>query len=129
MLRRGRTYLILQPRDLGPSAHHERIISCEDGDHIYAFLLELIELLEVRREMLDVTCALWMAVVVRRSVIFSFWKGRRSWTYGEGSRDGEKYDLLSLPFRSAHLGCCIRQAKRQIKLAFQFQEAADGPRG
>ena len=50
----GGTYLVLETEEAGPAGEHEGVVGGNDGDDVDALRLELVNLLEVGREMVRV---------------------------------------------------------------------------
>ena len=59
--------------DLAPSAHNPAVIGRDDGDDVDSLVLQLLDVLDVRRQVIG--------LAARR----------------EGARDGDEHDLLALP--------------------------------
>lgn len=51
-------YLVLETESLCPTAHDERVVGGDDGNEVNTLALELVEFLEVRGEVVNVTCGL-----------------------------------------------------------------------
>lgn len=71
----GTTHKVLSRHlvDLAPSAHDPAIIECDDSDDIDALALQLLDVLDVRRQVIG--------LAARR----------------EGAGDGDEHDLLAFP--------------------------------
>ena len=63
-------HLILQPEEPRPSAEDERVVSSDDRDDVDALRLELVVLLEERREVVHVARRLRICACI--GLIFSF---------------------------------------------------------
>ena len=56
----GGTHLVLEPEEAGPAGEHEGVVGGYDGYDVDALRLELVNLLEVRREVVRVARRLGM---------------------------------------------------------------------
>lgn len=94
-------YLVLETESLCPTTHDEGVVSSNDGNKVDTLALELIEFLEVGREVVNVTCRLISIQCETRTDRDNRYIQLNS--YGESSWDGEENDLLSLPLISGVL--------------------------
>ena len=92
------TRLILETEEARPAAEHERVVGGDDGDDVDALRLELVVLLQVRREVVHVARRLAGAGSARSVV-----RGRVG-THREGAGYGEEHNLLPLPLVRGELG-------------------------
>lgn len=116
--RRSTTHLVLQPQEAGPPALDERVVGGDDGDDVDALGLELVDLLQERRQVVHVAGRLHIRAWISDNSVQDVRHGRSrvgGRTHGERAGDGDEDDLLALPLVRAQLDRCLSDEIERTK--------------